>query len=64
MKGLLKTLRGKWIKGPYSKFDRLLSRIIKIDLKTALRVFLSHQILGASNRPTSDFKQILRGSKK
>ena len=37
-KGLLKTLRRKWLKGPYSKFDKLLSQIAKCDLETAREI--------------------------
>ena len=35
MKGLQKTLRRKWKKGPYTDFDELLTKIAKIDLETA-----------------------------
>lgn len=38
LKALLKTLRRKWKKGPYSKFDRLLSETAHVDLETASRI--------------------------
>ena len=38
MKGLLKTLRRMWLRGPYTKFDKLLSRIAKVDLETASKI--------------------------
>ena len=38
MKGLLKTLRRKWIRGPYQKFDRMLAQTANCDLETAARI--------------------------
>jgi hypothetical protein len=38
LKALLKTLRRKWHRGPYSKFDRLLSETAHVDLETASRI--------------------------
>lgn len=38
LKGLQKTLRGKWLRGPVSKFDKLLSQIEKCDLETAQKI--------------------------
>jgi hypothetical protein len=40
LKGLLKALRKQWLKGPYSKFDNLLSRIANCDLETAFNKFV------------------------
>ena len=37
-KALLKALRRKWKKGPYTDFDELLSKIAKVDLETASRI--------------------------
>lgn len=45
MKGLQKTLRSKWRKGPYSEFDELLSRIVKCDLETASKIRESWEAL-------------------
>jgi hypothetical protein len=38
LKGLQKTLRSKWLKGPVSKFDKLLARIAKCDLEKAEKI--------------------------
>jgi hypothetical protein len=38
LKGILKNLRSKWVRGSYSKFDKLLSRIAKVDLETAQKI--------------------------
>jgi hypothetical protein len=38
MKGLQKTLRRKWRRGPYTDFDELLSHLAKCDLVTASRI--------------------------
>jgi hypothetical protein len=38
LKGILKTLRRKWRRGPYSKFDELLSHLAKCDIETASRI--------------------------
>ena len=38
MKGLLKALRRKWIRGHYTKFDKMLAQTANCDLETAQRI--------------------------
>jgi hypothetical protein len=38
LKGLLKTLRRKWCRGPYTDFDRLLSETAQISIERAEQI--------------------------
>ena len=56
LKGLQKTLRSKWLRGPVSKFDKLLSRIAKVDLETAQKIRESQMELDILAYDKRDFQ--------